>query len=78
MKRMVRNILFIFLFIFTLTPLSVNAYQLNGWHISTPLSIPFYCSATSYSTQVSTYAKKWNNCSELYLYEGNSATAYIT
>lgn len=54
------------------------AYKYNGYTISTPLSIPIYCSSTTYANKINTYARKWNQCPEVYLYVGNSATAYIS
>ena len=80
MKKM-KRCLAIFLFAIILCgALSSNAsaYVKNGYVLSSPTYVGIYSYNTTYASKIYTYAKKWNQCPELYLYESNSAVATIT
>lgn len=80
MKKM-KRCLAIFLFAIILCgALSSNAsaYVKNGYVLSSPTYVGIYSYNTTYASKIYTYAKKCNQCPELYLYESNSAVATIT
>ena len=50
-----------------------NAYAKNSYPLTYPSSTGVYCSSTKYSSQIISYAKKWNiPNSGLYLYNTNN------
>lgn len=55
----------------------VDAYVFNGYPVSQPTSVGFSCNNAAYESKINTYAKQWNQCSELYLYPTTSAGAIV-
>ncbi len=76
MKRKIKMSLFCATFIMMSSVLgnTALAYNTNGYKISSPGSVSFSVSNATYSSKIETYAKKWNQCSELYLY---STSGYV-
>lgn len=55
-----------------------NAYVKNSYPLTSPSSTGVYCSSTKYSSQIISYAKKWNiPNSGLYLYNTNNINGAI-
>lgn len=76
-RKSVLSTLLLLILIFSIFIQPVYAYVTNGYHISTPGSVGIYCNNATYSNKIYTYAKKWNQCSELYLYESSTSVAKI-
>ena len=76
-RKYILSILLLLVFIFSVILQPAYAYVTNGYHISTPSSVGIYCNNATYSNTIYTYAKKWNQCSELHLYESSTSVAKI-
>lgn len=45
--------------------------------VTNPLDVGIYCSNETDASQIYTYAKKWNQCPEIYVHETNTVVATI-
>lgn len=78
-KKFIKSISLLSILIISLLIPNSTSFAYVFWNgpISTPKSIGIYCQSLAYSSQINTYAKKWNQCPEVYLYESNSSIAKI-
>lgn len=74
---MVLSFLMIFNGILCISGNTVWAFNPNDYKVSNPSSVGFYVNSATYSSKIETYAKKWNQCPELYLFTTSSAAASI-
>lgn len=58
---------------------NVYAYKTNGYKVTNPSNVLIYANASTntWAGSISTYAKKWNSCSEITVNAGTSGNAVI-